>query len=132
MKEMGQQAEARTAFQTAIRLGEENGERLSLAYQGMAQSLLDTDPNQALDYARQAIEIEPNLETNHLTMAKVYERLGRLPEAETELRTAIRLDPTDAAARLVCVRVCNRQGKHQEAQAELERFKEVNQLYGAQ
>lgn len=65
-------------------------------------------------------------------IAKVYERLGKLSEAEAELQTAIRLDPTDASARLISVRVCNRLGKHQAAQAELEGFKEVNQLYGAQ
>jgi tetratricopeptide (TPR) repeat protein len=132
LKELGRQTDARTAFETAIKLGEGRDERFSLPYQGMAQSLLETDPNQALQFARKAIEIEPNLESNHLAMAKVYERLGKLSEAETELRTAIQLDPTDASARFISYRVCNRLGKHQAAQAELEGFKEVNQLYGTQ
>jgi tetratricopeptide (TPR) repeat protein len=132
LKELGRQTDARTAFETAIELGEGRDERFSLPYQGMAQSLLETDPNQALQFALKAIEIEPNLESNHLAMAKVYERLGKLPEAEAELRTAIQLDPTDASARFISYRVCNRLGKHQAAQAELEGFKEVNQLYGTQ
>jgi tetratricopeptide (TPR) repeat protein len=133
LKELGRQTDARTAFETAIKLGGDGrDERFSLPYQGMAQSLLETDPNQALQFARKAIEIEPSLESNHLAMAKVYERLGKLSEAETELRTAIQLDPTDASARFISYRVCNRLGKHQAAQAELEGFKEVNQLYGAQ
>jgi Tfp pilus assembly protein PilF len=65
-------------------------------------------------------------------MAKVYERLGKLSEAEAELQTAIQLDPSDASARFVSFRVYTRLGKHQAAQAELEAFKKVNQLYGAQ
>jgi Tfp pilus assembly protein PilF len=131
LKELGRQTDAQNAFETAIKLEEGRGERFSLPYQGMAQSLLETDPNQALEFARKAIELEPNLESNHLAMAKVYERLGKLSEAEAELQTAIQLDPSDASARFVSFRVYTRLGKHQAAQAELEAFKKVNQLYGA-
>jgi tetratricopeptide (TPR) repeat protein len=132
LKELGRQTDARTAFETAIKLEEGTGEGFSLPYQGMAQSLLETDPSQALPFARKAIELEPNLESNHLALAKVYEKLGKLSDAEAELHTAIQLDPTDASARFISYRVCNRLGKHQAAQAELEGFKEVNQLYGTQ
>jgi tetratricopeptide (TPR) repeat protein len=59
LKELGQQDNARAAFETAIKLGEGRDERFSFPYQGMAQSLLDTDPNQALQFARKAIEMEP-------------------------------------------------------------------------
>jgi tetratricopeptide (TPR) repeat protein len=132
LKELGQRAEAQAALETAIKLEERKAERFSLPYQGMAQLVLEEDPNQALPFARKAVEMEPNLESNHLTMAKIYERMGKLSEAEAELRTSIQLDPTDASARLVCFRVCNRLGEYQAAEDELKEFKEVNRLYGAQ
>ena len=131
-KELGREAEAQNAFKTAIELGKNVDEHFSLPYQGMAQSLLETDPKQALQFARQAIEREPNLESNHLVTAKIYERLSQLAEAEAELQAAIKLDPTDASARFMSSRIYNRLGNHEAAKAELEGFKKVNQLYGAQ
>jgi len=131
-KALGRQAEAQGAFEKAIELGQKDDEHFSLPFQGMAQVLAETDPERALQFARQAVEREPNLESNHLVMAKVYERMGKLAESAAELQTAIKLDPSDASPRFLSFRIYTRLGNEQAAKAALDDFKKVSQLYGSE
>jgi tetratricopeptide (TPR) repeat protein len=70
----GKLTEARRAYESAIKLREKTQERFSLPYQGMARLRGDEVPAQALEFARKAVEIEPNLDSNHVVVAKICER----------------------------------------------------------
>ena len=127
---LGRPAEARVAYETAIRLVTKKGERLSLPDQGMARLLAESEPTQALAYARRAIALEPGLDSNHFVIAKLYERLGRLPDAITELQAATRLNPSSAAPHYVLSRVYTSLGDRKSARAELSVFEKINRTYG--
>ena len=128
----GRRAEARSAYETAIKSVKKRHERFSLPYQGIARLLAEEAPAQALEFSRRAVELEPNLDSNHVIMAKIYERLGRLSEAAKELQTAERLDPTNASPRFMLARIYSKVGNHEAAEAELAMFKKINQVYGPQ
>jgi Tfp pilus assembly protein PilF len=119
-------------YETAIKLVERKHERFSLPYQGIARLLADETPEQALEFARKAIELEPSLDLNHVIMAKVYDRLGRLSDAVGELQTAVRLDPTNAPPRFMLAHIYMRLGDQKAAAAELSMFEKINQVYGRQ
>jgi Flp pilus assembly protein TadD len=128
----GKREEARAAYETAIKSVEGKHQRFSLPDQGMARLLTDEAPGQALEFARKAIELEPDVDSNHLIMAKIYERLGRLSNAEEELQTAERLDPINAAPRYMLARIYSKAGDHEAAEAELEMFRKITRTYGSQ
>lgn len=128
----GQRIEARGAYETAIKSLKETHERFSLPDQGIARLLADDAPAEALEFAHKAIELEPNLSSNHLVIAKIYEKLGRLSEAKDELRTAERLDPTSASTHFMLARIYSKAGDREAAEAEIELFKQVNRIYGSQ
>jgi tetratricopeptide (TPR) repeat protein len=128
----GRHTEARSAYETAIKSIEKRHERFSLPYQGIARVLADKAPAQALEFACKAIELEPDLDSNHVIMAKVYERLGRFSEAMEELQTAERLDPTNASPRFMLARIYSKVGDRIAAEAELAMFKKIKEVYGSQ
>jgi tetratricopeptide (TPR) repeat protein len=128
----GRREEARGAYETAIRYVEEKHQRFSLPDQGMARLLTDEAPSQALEFARKAVELEPDVDSNHLILAKIYERFGRFSDAEQELQTAERVDPINAAPRFMLARIYSKAGNHKAAEAELEMFRKINRTYGSQ
>jgi Tfp pilus assembly protein PilF len=83
-------------------------------------------------FARKAVDLEPNLDSNHVIMAKIYEKLGRLSEASIELQTAERLDPTNATPRSLLAHIYSKIGDRKAAETELAMFQEIKQLYGQQ
>jgi tetratricopeptide (TPR) repeat protein len=91
-------AEAKSHYQRAIGSLEAGHQPFGWAYQGMARLLLESDPHQALDFAARAIQAEPNEYSNHLILARVYQRLGRPAEAIREAKAAATLSPGDASA----------------------------------
>ena len=128
----GRRREARSAYETAIKCVEEKHQRFSLPDQGMARLLTEEAPGQALEFARRAVELEPEVDSNHLILAKIYERLGQFAEAKEELQTAERLDPINAAPRFMLARIYSKAGDKKAAEAELEMFRKINRTYGTQ
>jgi tetratricopeptide (TPR) repeat protein len=129
---LGRRDEARGTYEKAIEVVEKNRETFSLPYQGMARLLLDLDAGRALHFARKAVELEPNLDSNHSELARVYERLGKLIDAIREVQAAVRLSPNKSSQHYILSRLYNRLGNPQAAQAELQIFQKVNAIYGSQ
>jgi tetratricopeptide (TPR) repeat protein len=127
---LGRRDEAMETFRRAIDLIEKNIEAFSLPYQGMARLLLDSDPNGALWFAQRAVQVEPNVDSNHATLSKVYERLGKLSPAVQELQAAVRLSPNKSSLHYVLFRLLNKLGDENAAQEELNTFNELNAIYG--
>jgi tetratricopeptide (TPR) repeat protein len=121
--------EALGTFQSAIVLVEKNRERFSLPYQGMARLLLETKTAQALVFARKAVELEPNLDSNHSTLARIYELEGKLPEAEQQLQIAVRLSPNKPGNHYVLSKLYRSLGRTEDAQAQLQTFQKLKATY---
>jgi len=129
---MGRLDEARTNYEKAIQLVEETQERYSWPYQGMARLLLTSDPEQALHFAERAVKLEPALDSNHLVLAKVEERMQKIPEAISELQTVTHLNPTSAAPHYALARLYKRIGNPEAAGAQIEEFNKLNSIYEPQ
>ena len=93
------------SFETAIR----RDPTFAPAYMGLAQAYTwlgtvavggtpsETRPK-AIDAARKALELDPNLTDAHVVLANVEQELWHWHEAEAEYRRALDLSPNDAAA----------------------------------
>ena len=129
---MGQRAEARAAYETAIRVMEARREPFGWTYQKLAELLQNADPPSALEYARKAVEVDPGIDSSHLMLGKMYESTGNLAGAIEEYRKAERLKPNDSSVRYVLFRLYRNQGDTQAAAAELKMHQKLRQVYGPQ
>lgn len=123
-------ADAKTYYQRAIASVEAGHQPFGWPYQGMARLLLESDPHRALEYAAEAVQAEPNEYSNHLILARVYQRLGLPVEAKTEAEAATALSPSDASAHYLLFILLRDSGARRAAEAELETFKKINEVYG--
>ncbi len=130
LEQMGRPKEARECYTDAISLVERGREPFGWPFQGMARLLLEENPQEALSFAEKAVEVEPNEYSNHLILAKVYERLGNLPEAIREARAARDQNPTSSTARYALFKLYQRAGDHQASETELKMFEKLKAVYG--
>lgn len=128
LEQMGKLAEARDHYTKAISLVEKNGDPFGWPYQGMARLLLDDKPEAALDFAKKAVSLQPDEYSNHVILAKVYERLGNLPDAIREAESATTRNPNDSTSRYFLYKLYRQAGDPRAAQA-LKSFQEVKTLY---
>ena len=128
----GKPTEARQLYMQDIQLLEKNHEPFGWPYQGMARLLLDGDAQEALRYAKQAVEIEPGEYSNHETLAKAYERVANLQDAAAEGRAAAVESPNNASLRYFLFRLYRRIGDGASADRELATFKRLNAVYGTE
>ncbi|MBS1850084.1 MAG: hypothetical protein JST79_04180 [Acidobacteria bacterium] len=131
LEQLGKPAEARAAYQQAIVVMERNHESFGEPYQGIARLVLDSDPQAALPYARQAVEAGPGEASNHLLLAKVQDRLGNRAEALREARSAATLSPEDANPRYLLFKLYRQAGDKSAAEAELKTFQKLKAVYGS-
>jgi tetratricopeptide (TPR) repeat protein len=128
LEQMGKLGEARDRYTIAIALVQKNGDPFGWPYQGMARLLLDDKPEEALDFAKKAAALQPAEYSNHLTLAKVYERLGNLPDAIREAEFATAQNPNDSTSRYALYKLYRQAGDARAAGA-LKSFQEVKTLY---
>lgn len=130
LEDMGRPNEARQSYADAIRLVEKQGMAYGWPFQGMARLLLADNPQQALGFAKKAVETEPRESSNHLILAQAYQRLGNVSEAIHEAQTAAEKNPTGSAPRYLLFKLYQQTGDHQAANAELKTFEKLKALYG--
>lgn len=130
LEQMGRQGEARECYARAIGLVEKRTEHFGWPFQGMARLVIEENPQKALDCAKKAVEVEPQEYSHHLILAKVYERLGSLPEALREARAAKDQNPTSSTARYALFKLYQQLSEHQASEAELMMFKKLKGVYG--
>lgn len=126
---LGREEEARIGYETAIRRIEAIGAAYSWPYQKLAELLLPTDPHAALRYAQTALKLEPNLEANHLIIAKIYESRGDFDNAIQECVEATRLKPNEPAIRYVLARLYKNKGDSAAAAEQLNLHKKLRSIY---
>ena len=132
LESLEREEEALRSYHTAIHLLEGSANRFSGPYEGMARLLLDEDIERALGWAQKAVQLQPELDANHLILAKVYERLGKLNQAVEELQETVRLNPSHTSAHYILFRLYKRLGHSEEAKSELSIFKKLKAVYGEQ
>jgi len=125
-------AEAKSYYQRAITSLEAGRQPFGWPYQGMARLLLESDPHQALEFAARAVEAEPKEYSNHLILARVYQRLERPAEAIKEAQAAATLSPSDASAHYLLFLLLRDSGERRAAETELQTFKTINEVYGSE
>jgi tetratricopeptide (TPR) repeat protein len=128
LEQMGQLEGARAHYSKAIDLVKKNGDLFGWPYQGMARLLADDKPEAALDFAKKAVSLEPDEYSNHLILAKVYESLGKLPDAIREAEVATVENPTDSRSRYALYKLY-RQAEDPRAAQTLKAFQEIKTLY---
>ncbi len=73
---------------------------------------------------RRAVSLEPNHAEPRIALAQNEISVGRLADAELELRQAIRIDPNESSALYKLALLCRREGKTQEAARLLQSFQQ--------
>jgi tetratricopeptide (TPR) repeat protein len=129
---LGRDAEARTGYEAAIRRIEDSGERFGWPYQKLAEALLLTDLQRAVQYAQKAVELEPGVESNHLVLAKVYESGGNLDGAIQQCLQAARLKPNEASIRYLLFRLYKKKGDGANAAEQLKLHEKLRATYVSQ
>ena len=126
---LGREEEARAGYEAAIRRIESGGAAFGWPYQKMAELLLPTDPRAALQHAQEALKLEPEVEANHLVVAKIYESFGDFDAAIRECREASRLKPNDPAIRYVLMRLYKKKGDSAAAAEQLKLHEKLRAIY---
>ena len=126
-----QEEEAEQALLRAVRISRQQGDPDALPHQLLAELYIeDSQPEKARRHARRAVEINANSTKSHFLLGKTEWMLEHPDEAVAALEKAIALDQSDPAPRFLLGQVLLRTGQHQRAKLELERFHELERLYG--
>ena len=128
LEQLGKLNDAQDKYRQAIALLEKSGAPFGWPYQGMARLSLEEDPNSALDFAKKAVEREPEEPSNHLTLATVYERMRNLPEAVREAEIAAEKNPNDSKTRYTLYKLYRRVDDPRTA-SQLKLFEQTKALY---
>src|SRR5262249_7055118 len=133
LEALGDDAGAVQKYERAIALNKERQGRFAASHVSLSAYYNRTgDPDKALDYARQALLLDPKSDPAFFQQAKAQERLGRLTEAVDSLNQAIALNPRVSAHYYVLAALYRRLGKTDESQKALDSFKrlerETNEL----
>ena len=128
---LGRNAEARAGYEAAIRRIEAGDRQFGWPYQKLAELLMPTDLQLALQYARKAVALERSVESNHLVLAKAYESAGNLEAAIPECLLAARLQPNDASIRYSLFRLYKKKGDSVAAAEQLKLHEKLRAIYAS-
>ena len=123
--------EAEQALLRAVRISREQSDPDALPHQLLAELYVETlQPEKANRHARRAVEIDAGSTKSQFLLGKTEWMLEHPEEAIAALEKAIALDQSYPAPRFLLGQVLLRTGQHQKAKLELERFHELEKLYG--
>ena len=126
LEAVGDDAGAVARYEQAIALNQERQGRFVSAHVSLsAYHNRAGDPDKALEYARQALELDPKSDAAWFQQAKAQERLGRLAEAVDSLNQAIAVNPRASAHYYVLANLYRRLGKADESRKALDSFKRL-------
>lgn len=129
-EKQGRNDKARDYYVRSAASVEKNNQAFGWPFQGLARLALQENPSEALEYAKKAVDREPQEYSNHLVLARVYSQLGRDSEAITEAKAAVAENPSDSDTRYLLFRLYRRTGANDAAAQELQTFKELKAAYG--
>jgi tetratricopeptide (TPR) repeat protein len=128
LEALGDDAGAVAKYQEAIRLNQARGGQFAAAHVNLSAYFNRTgDPATALEYARQAIALDPKSDRAWFQKAKADEREGRLNDAVSALNTAISYNPRASSYYYVLAGVYRQLGWTEDSRKALEQFKKLDQ-----
>ena len=126
-----QDGDAERALLRAVRISREQGDLYALPHELLAELYVETlQPAEANRHARRVVEINADSKKGQFLLGKTEWMLGNPGKAVAALEKAIALDQSYPAPRFLLGQVLLRTGKHTQAKLELDRFSELERLYG--
>ncbi len=123
---LGNQQQARAAFESAIRMESARPTGYSLPFLNLGVLLAgEGEPAAALPYLEKAVALSPANPRAHEQLARVYDQLGEEAKAESELRAALTYAANSTELHFLLGRVYRKEGKGGEAAAEFQRATEL-------
>lgn len=127
----GELEKARETYEMAAAGASAQGAPYSQPLQGLARvSLQEGNEAQAIEYTQKAIQVEPNLASNHFLLGKLYIKTGGLDRGVAALKRATELDSADATPYYLLFRTYLKLKMSPEAKWAQDRFEEVKKAYG--
>jgi tetratricopeptide (TPR) repeat protein len=133
LEALGDDGGAVASYEKAIAVNEARHGRFASAHVSLSAFFNRTgDPEKALDYARKALELDPNSDRAWFQKAKADEHQGRLDEAIDSVNRAISFNPRASSYYYVLAGLYRRVGKMEDSRLALETFtrldREANEL----
>lgn len=126
LEALGDDAGALAQYEKAIALNEARGGKFASAHVNLSAYYNRTgDPQKAHDFARKALEIEPQSDRALFQKARADERQGNLDEAVNALNEAISVNPRASSYYYVLAGVYRRLGWMDESRKALDVFKRL-------
>lgn len=118
-------------YNRSIQLADVANQQFALPHQGMARlRLLQTKPEDALPFARRAVETAPNDAASHVVLARVYTMLGDTAQAVPEWERAAALGPTDPLPWFHLYQAYAKLGKKSQASRAFAQYQKLMTMYG--
>jgi tetratricopeptide (TPR) repeat protein len=128
LEALGDDAGAVAKYQEAIRLNGAHAGQFASAHVNLSAFYNRTgDPAKALEYARQAIELDPKSDRAWFQRARAEEREGRLNDAVNSLNSAIAINPRSSSYFYVLAGLYRQLGWTEDSRKALELFKKLDQ-----
>jgi len=131
LEALGDDAGAVSRYEQAIALNRERQGHFVSAHVSLSAHYNRTgDADKALEYASQALLLDPTSDAAWFQQAKAQERLGRLAEAAESLHQAIALNARSSAYYYVLANLYRQLGQADESRKALESFKRLEREAG--
>jgi tetratricopeptide (TPR) repeat protein len=127
LEALGDDPAALESYQKAVQLSEQHGAKFEAPYVNLSGYYGRRGEFQtSLDYARKALEFNPNSDLAYYQMAKTYRALEDWPREAEALEKAIAIKPTSSQYHYVLSAAYRKLGKVKESQAALEEFRRID------
>ena len=132
LERLDRREDALEHYRVSVELVKQKGLRFSMPYQGMARLALEGNPATAANWAREAVENEPDEFEAHALLARAHDRNGDLMQAVAAASEAVRLNPDHTASHYLLFTAHRKLGDSNEARRHVMRFQELKRIYGDQ
>jgi tetratricopeptide (TPR) repeat protein len=127
----GEAGRAEAEYRRALDIAARKGVVFPLPYLGLARLRAQSNRNEeALAYARRAVQLDPQDAAAHKVLGKILGALGRNAEAIGEWEMVVRLDPADSGTLYRLYHAYLETGQADRAKAALAKFKRIIAVYG--
>lgn len=126
----GQSDKAREYYLQSAAAVEKDNAQFGWPFQGLARLVMDKNPEQALNYAEEAVQRTPHEYSNYLTLARVYAQLKQTDKAIEAAKQAEQENSSDMETRYLLFMLYRNAGEKDAAAQELATFKELRAAYG--